>query len=486
MRPESPKMNFILKFAAIFFIAVNLIISFEQYYTNGLDGDVVRVNQPDESFLKTFEDPLGIRATIYHESYGGAGRWFCYFAEYHLFHEGFYFINYFADDKIESLFLAPAIFQWLCQWILILVLAFYVNIQRKVSWWNILFSAALIIPFFQFGYCLINVGIINHSITYTIFYAFPVTMLLIFFYPFFRKLYYENTNFSKSIFQITAIILLALLIVFSSPLIAPLGIIFGGILLLLFFLRSGNSVDATDSNNIYSRIKKIPVTVRILIPVFMLLCLYDFYVGRFNSENETGPPLAQRYLSMLNGIPDYLINFGLPYCFGLLILVYFFVRKYFHGTLKTKKFNFLKLLSLGVILFLFLLPFGGYRSYRPHIWSSDLTMPLTLFLIITIVSGALYLLHQLSKLSRSVFAFLFFTTLFIYWLQNFPVKNSRMEQQQMLEILSQQKNDDPVCLHYSSPLLAWNKIESPASSYLVSDFLYSLGITQKKILFYQK
>ena len=465
---------------------MNLFTSFEQYNKNGLDGDIARINMPNRSFSKIYSDPVGVQAAFYHERYNGAGRWFCFESEYLLFHQGYFLVNYFNRDKIESLFLTATLFQWVCHWLMVIVLAFYVNMSKKIRIWNIIFASALILPFFQFGIDLVNVGIINHAISYTFFYAFPMTLWLIFFYPFFRMLFYENTKFSKSIFQITTIFLLGLLIVFSSPLIAPLGIIFGCILILLFFLKGNNSFLASDLNNILIRIKNIPVTVRILLPVFMVVCIYDFYLGKFNTENITDLSLKYRFHLMLNGIPNYLINFGLPYCFGLLIMVYFFSRKYFPEILKTSEVRFLKFISFGVILFLFLLPLGGYRSYRPNIWSNDLTMPLTIFLIIIIVAGSIFLLKQLGELPLKIFAFLFFTTLLIYWCQNFPAKNNRSEQQQMLEILARQKAGAIVCLPFSSSVLSWGKVDDPANSTTVSDFLYSLGITENHVLFYQK
>ena len=138
----SSKTNFILFIAAFFFIAIDLVISFEQYYQNAIDGDLVAVVLPMESYKNALCDPLGLMATVNHEKFGGAGRWFCHATEYFLFRKVFSFIGLFIKDKIEVLYLTATIFQFLCHWLMIIAIALYINIRRKINFRNMIFAGA--------------------------------------------------------------------------------------------------------------------------------------------------------------------------------------------------------------------------------------------------------------------------------------------------------------------------------------------------------
>jgi len=113
-------------------------------------------------------------------------------------------------------------------------------------------------------------------------------------------------------------------------------------------------------------------------------------------------------------------------------------------------------------------------------------MPFTIYLIIIILTGILFLLNNLKSTYKVIYATLVAFILVVYWSRNFPLKDSRNEQQLMLSILRESHDDSVVCLPYSSNFFSWDKIDNPGKSYYVSQLLHDWGITERKVVFYQK
>lgn len=464
-------------------ILFELIMSFMQYYQTSIDGDLVWHVLPYGELDKVLKDPLGLDAVINHNTYRGAGRWFCHWMTYNYFRSGYLFIDYFIHNKVTSLFLTSTLIQWFSQWLMIIAISLYINVTNKVTVRRFIWSA--IICFFFFRYkSAYNIAIIDHAVTYTIFYAFPLSLLMLFLYPFFRLIFYHEAKQHFSIFKILLIFLLGLTLVFSGPLIPVLGFMFGSVILIILFLK--NYLHNFSSQNIINTIEKINPVARLFLPLFIFLWLYDYYVGTFNNENTTLTTLAERYQLLWHNIPSYLFTGGLPYLLGLVVFNYILLRRYANDKLRTKEYFYFLIIAIAVIAYLFLIPFGGYRSYRPYIWRYDVTMPFTIFLIIVIIRSFYLLTSLLSRKPKFIFIGIVSVTLFIYWIQNFPIENTRSEQQQMVEILQNNKSDTVICLPYSSPFFDWNKIEDTARAYPVSHMLYEWGITQKPLKFYQR
>jgi len=106
--------------------------------------------------------------------------------------------------------------------------------------------------------------------------------------------------------------------------------------------------------------------------------------------------IGERFELMLNGLNDQFINETFyPFLILLIIgnLVYLKLSK------KTSNSQLLKSLAiwglLFCVLYIILLPFGGYRQYRPNILRYDTVMPVTIFVFIMLTASSLYVLNRL-------------------------------------------------------------------------------------------
>lgn len=489
--PQPPSEKLLERNGIYFFtiasilLAAGMITSFIQYYQNSIDGDIVPIVLPMSSYSEIFHDPFGLKAVFHGDQYSGAGRWMIHVTLYTLFHQCYFFVTHFTSDNINALFLTSALFQWLCDWLMVSVIAMYALLAQKITLKKFLFACVLVVPFFQFNHWYPNMGIIDHSVTYTAFYAFPISLLMFFFYPFFRAILFNRSlQFSPVAFGSLSV--LGFLLAFSGPLIPALGIMIGGVLLCIFYLNVVKRNKDLSIKSIIANIRKIPFAVRSLIIPFIILCAYDFYVGRFNIENNVSVSIAQRYQLMFKGASDYFFQYGLPYCYGLILLNFIFFRVYQASYLGTRGFRILSAFAITILAYLLLLPLGGYRPYRPNILRYDVTMPLTIFFIVTIVSGISILLNSLRGKQKLLYSFITITTLAVLWYQNFPISNDRKEQEIMLRMLASSHSDSTVVLPYSSNFFHWGKIDNPEGSYNIKFMLQDWKITDRAVTFYQK
>ncbi|MBA2422724.1 MAG: hypothetical protein H0V61_05820 [Chitinophagales bacterium] len=464
-------------------IGVAMIISFKQYLVTYIDGDVISIVLPLPTYTLALTDPFGLHAILKGETYGGAGRWFCHWTLYTLFHDGYFLIKKFSSDDIQSLFLTSALFQWFCHWLMVVMIALYANMHRSFSLKFFLISCVLAFPFFQLNHWYANAAIIDLSVTYTAFYGFPLALLMLFFYPFFRSFFLSK---AMPAVAVTISLIIGLFLIFSGPLIPVLGIFLSGVLLALFYLKSLPTNPEFHLYDFFRRIKKMPLPVLGMLPAFLIMWAYAFYIGRFNSENITSILVFDRYKLMLSRAPSYFFHYGLPFWYALVIMQFIYLRRFHRVILKTEEFRVIIVIGIMILMYLLLLPLGGYRHYRPDILRYDVTMPFTIFLIVVIISGTLFLLQSDKIKFRIPLLITTLIMLLISWLQNFPIRNTREEQELNLQVLANAKTDTVILLPYSSNFFSWQKIEDPSKSIFIRQMIYEWGITDLPIVFYQK
>ncbi|MFK7970956.1 MAG: hypothetical protein AB8F95_11340, partial [Bacteroidia bacterium] len=266
------------------------------------------------------------------------------------------------------------------QLLLCLVIAAYIMTAFRWRDWRYWLAVLCVSAFMQtFGFRG-NMGIIDASIVYTFFYAFPLWLLLVFFFPFFQAAIHGQTVWTLKRWQQLTWPLLIVFLAFSGPLVAPLAILVCGSL-LAFYL-------------VLKKINLAPYTTFIL-SLMLGLSLYSMYVGSFNLENGEGPSILERFMLMPTGLAKMLFTkIGWPLIlilFGLSLFL--FVKKGFSKTYPRIWQAILFLLAvLGV--YVLLLPFGGYRPYRPYIIRYDTFLPGTIIMIMCLGMLARVMLEQ--------------------------------------------------------------------------------------------
>jgi hypothetical protein len=227
----------------------------------------------------------------------------------------------------------------------------------------------------------------------------------------------------------------------------------------------------------------------LLLSALALLCLYSLYIGRYNVENDHSHTLADLYRLLPGGLARYLTyQVGLPL---LLSAVAFNAVLLWLLTAPTPaRQQVLRSLGwVGLLLgcYLLLLPFGGYRTYRPNLLRNDTALPVILGVFFAYGLSSYFLLTNLRTMRRGAYQVLvcLFGAFFLYQDgQPNPAASNGCERWS-LDQLAQAK--EPVVeLSSDCNVLTWGPIHNPQDSDLQAQMIYYWGITSEKKLFYQK
>lgn len=460
----------------------DIVLSFFQHIHFSLDGDMAAIIFPDKWYATVLKDPFGF-AIFKGETYAGAGRFFSHFIMEIYFKTMPFFLQNFTNP-IDSIYASNAIFKIFIKVSLIAVLANYVvcSIQNRTNnskALQYLMAFCLLFPLFQIKGFYSQIGIIDRSITYVFFYALPLLLVLIWWLPFY-KTYLVNTN--KTFNTVNWLWLLPLLIVFSfsGPIIQPTIILVCGLCLAYSYIQSYKT-----TNSIFKAFLKIPKPLLAGFSLAIIISLYAFYVGRFNAENASGTlSLAVKYKKLAKGL---LIVFfkkpGLPLLIGFIVLNFYLLRRFKIKAEVLKKLTLL--IVVFSIIYLLLLPFGGYRHYRPHIIRYDTFMPISVGVILVFTLGVTILLSELKRSTIKRYLLAVVGLLVIFQLSDiWPGKSNVCEKQMLQEIV--EAKSSPHQLSKDCKVLTWEKFQNPEYNRTKSEMIKFWGITDDLILYYYK
>ncbi|MGK0365656.1 MAG: hypothetical protein ACI85O_002722 [Saprospiraceae bacterium] len=382
-------------------------------------------------------------------------------------------LQYFISP-IESLYFSTAFAQTMMHGLLILLLARYILIfsEQKIyfnsSLVSLLFAAILVAPFFQIGYLNQVMGIVPAAPTYAFFYALPLAGILLWFLPFFRQL---KTGQKISKLQYVFQFALLLILPFSGALITGVAsIICGGTLLLLFI--------SAKEKDILGRLKAIPTSIFFFYTMMILLSLYSLYIGKNNLESSSeGIPLLERYARLPWGIIYYFkIKLGLSLLLISVLIEVFLIRKL--RTLQSRNFlNIGKFLFAFSIIYVLLLPLGGYREYRSHIIRPDTFAPVILSMIFCFGLFSFYLMNHYKGKIRKIFVGFVLVILTYFTISDEPHFHSNTCEKEALQTISETK-EEPVIISDDCLVISWVKDGSLLATDVKSRFLEKINITE--------
>lgn len=462
----------ILAFVLTIFILTDVSYSFVQNLQIPLEGDMAEAIIPANGYEKIFKDPFAISVITENAIYPNPNRYFLQWSYAKYFQHMPFLLQKFVYP-IESIYLCSAIAKILIQISIILLSAFYITGKRKILSLEFLIAAALIIPLFQTNGYRSYMGIIDPSATYTFSYAMPCALLLLFYLPFFEVNFYNKQIITNKIFLLL-LFLFTFVISFNGPLIPGASLVISLLYFVYHFKQDGISF-----------FKKIPGMHLFFFSLLSILSLYSLYVGGNNSQFINDKiPIIQRYLRLPEGL--YLLltqKIGYP-----LLLIFISINAYLinkkHKTEEGRKIlNLLKWIGLFSLLYIILLPLGGYRSYRPNIIRYDSIMPITISLIVFYGLSSFFLLKQLTNRKIYLMATIGFSLIFTF--ADKPEFGKNCCEKSALEKLAT-STQSPVLIENDCTVMAWKKINEPRSSALNAQLLQYWGITKERILYYQK
>ena len=292
----------------VLFVLFDLGYTFLQAYQLPLEGDLPSIVLPDADCQQILQDPFGWAVLTRNEVYVAPNRFFAHAAMVSYFKSVPFALQRIVSP-VSSIYAACALFAVAVQALLLYVLSVYITGSYRLNRRNNWLAMALLAPLFQIAGYNDQMGIIDHSITYTFFYAFPMTLLLLLLLPFYLAAC-KGQPLKLNWLQCLALVGLMVVLAFNGAIIT-------GVVAVLFFgiglhwvirqwQKSGGLRPA-------QWIQQIPLQSAVLLGLFTLLCLYSLYIG-LNEKESTGHilPLLDRYLRIPSGLFWQFRKLGLP------------------------------------------------------------------------------------------------------------------------------------------------------------------------------
>ncbi len=461
-------------------------VSFIQHYHEPLDGDMPAHIVPSIHNQHVLDHPFGIEAIKNKESYPNPNRFFCHWSmrEYFLLVPG---MLHGITDPIHSVYLSSAIIKTIIQVILLMLLATAVTGSLNGRKLEFMLAMVLMAPLFQANGYRSYMGIIDPSPTYFFFYALPTTLLLLYYLPLILK-YYHGREIRFNVPLKILWLLMAVILSLSGPLNPGVILI---ITLLMLWKHAAASFAAEGNGSLIKKagksIASIPPDYWLFLMPISLMALYSLYLGKYNSnEMDIQISLGERFSRLPKGI--YLSvtqKIGFPVLFISLALNTILIKKHFRHTDGKKISRIFGWIGIFALIYILLLPFGGYRSYRPYLLRYDTIMPVTLSLVFYFGLSSLFLIKNLSRKQKYWYLPILILVLFIFTNgDELKLRNNACEVH-ALEVI-QDSHEKIVPVSSDCVVLSWEKIADPSYSELSAQMLVLWGITEEKKLYYNE
>ena len=473
-------------FLLIIFLCLDIAYSFSQHFHVALDGDLPNIILPAEQYQPLMNDPFGISVLLENESNASPNRFFAHWFTAEYFRNIPHFLQKIVSP-IDSVYLACALIKTFIQFFLIALLAIFITGKSKLTDKYFLIVAVLLTPLFQTSGYYQYMGVIDKATTYTLFYAFPISLLLLFFLPFYKKLYF-NTSLELSWGKKIFLFLLTIYLSLNGPLIPPIvllsiAMIFG-FQIWKFFMKE-NKKNYLELKK--SFLEKIGIQTFFFFLVFCCFSMYSFFVGLNTSEGVVNSvSIMERYQKVPLGIFNMLTQkLGFPILILVILVNIFLMKKQTESTERKKIFILLQCLSVFAIFYILLLPLGGYREYRPNIIRRDTFLPITLLLFYTYGITSFYLFRHLVSKYKKWYVIGLAVVSFNFMIVDLPdFDNNKCERDALVKISNASENIiqvDNDCL-----IMTWIKVEDPEFTETNSEVLQMWNIIEKPTLYYQK
>jgi hypothetical protein len=461
-------------------VLADLVLTYTQYLQLPLDGDLAAIVVPRADYAPVLHDPFGWTVLTTGGWYSAPNRFFSHITlrEYCL--RAPLLLQAFTSP-IASVYMALALLSVGVQALLLYVLGWYATGTRRLSNWRLWLAMALMAPFFQTTGYNGQMSVVDNSFTYTFFYALPLLALLVFLWPLYRAAS-QQQPLRVGAPQLVAMLLLIVVLAFSGPIIA-------GVVLVLLLGVGLHAARQRWPQPASSWLKNLPGQAVLVWGWLGVLCLYSLYIGRHNTENLMATlPLGKRYQLVPLGIWDELTSkLGLPLLvLGCLANVQL-IRRVLPPTAEAQRIvQVLRYLGIFALIYIALLPLGGYRNYRPLILRHDSILPITLGLIGFYALSGGYLLRQLQGKALQGYVAAVVVIAVIFTNADFKLhpKNNNGRERQALAILSRAGHTPVVQLPEECTVMSWSPISRPYESLTNVELLKHWGIMQYHTLYY--
>lgn len=472
----------IIFFLMLAFLLFDISFTYYQNTTVPLDGDILKIVLPCESYTPVLKHPLGLHSFLTGESYDATNRFFAHFFMYAYFRNITLWLQQFMDP-VESIYHSCALVKTLFQIILILVISFYITGSSTKKLFDIILAAFLITPLFQtFGYNMF-MGIFSKNISVSVFYGCSLTLVVVFFSPFFA-MYFHNKETKLTIVQWILLLLLIPVICLNGPLNSPVILLVLSLIFIAYIIKNNQLRKANyrGLRNWYTAYIQIPIAPKVFFMLTFIASIYSFLLGLNNAENpEIFPTLWERYGLLLQGFYRIFTTQMGPLLLLLFCAINIFILKKLND--KSKAQEFFKWVLVFCFLYIVLLPLGGYRKYRPLVLHIDTILPVFLGLIIGYGITTMQVLKSLDGRIKYLYYGLLGVFIYVYVNADLEIKKTNNCEQEALYALAS-SDSDIVALSCDCRFLSWEKVTVPEFSHEYAEMLNYWNVTDTLRLFY--
>lgn len=457
--------------------------SFLQYYNTPFDGDMAGGIVPAEDVKPILDNPLGFKVFNEQALYPNPNRFFCHWSFYEYFNKVPIFLQNFTNS-INSAYLACAIAKILIH----VTILFFIglSISGKVFKLDFILATTLITPLFQANGYRGFIGIIDPATTYTFFYALPTILLLIYFVPLILKyLFGREYKIMKTLrfFWLP----LALISSLSGPLNPGISLVVSVLMLSKFmFSNFRTSKGIIWHVRLKHLIKNIPNDYFFYLIPISVFSLYSLYLGKFNSVDLSHEiSVWILYTRLPQGIFNIVtMKLAFPVLLSILLVNTLLIRFLLPTSEGKRILNIFKWIGIFSLVYILLLPLGGYRDYRPNVLRYDTIIPITICLMYVFGKTTVFLFNNISAKQKYWYVPLIALIVFIYANSDRLELRNKCEKEALVQIANSQ--EDIVEIQDKCTVLSWNVIEKPQESKMNVELLKIWRIIDKDKLYYYK
>lgn len=469
--------NKVIVISAILFLIADCCLTFQQFYGARMEGDLPAIVMPNLAYSKVLTDPFGLSASLDHQLYPAPNRFVVHWEMFHYFNTVPLVMQKCGVSPITSLYLSAAIIKFLGYLLFLFIVLRYIQLFTQHDKRKWIVSLLLLVPLFQMCGYNGQSGLIDECISYFFFYGLSVAIYLSFLFPFVRY-WLTMTRTATPILCSIGLSILAIFLPFAGTLLPGISLVLGLVAFIVFIKKFGLNI-----TNLH---RFLPL--ELLIP-FVILCLvsaYSIYVGTFNLENTWATlPLSERYLRLPIGFYKILMKRpGLPILLAVCVLNTIYIGKRADTNIRNMIFETLRLLLLFSLLYLLILPLGGYRSYREFIIRYDTFIPVTVCVFFYYVTTSIIVLQIALKSHIKLFIALFVSVSLFYTLVDLNLNHKSECERLAFEQLSN-ATDSCVVLTCDCPVLSWEKIPNCEKSLESVTMLRRWNIIKTDLRYYQ-
>lgn len=468
----------------ILFLLGDLTYSFVEYYFTPIDGDLTSGVAFNEHIQKIFDDPFGFKMLLSGDNHINPNRFFS-----HIFHKEYmqavplWLQNF--TDPITSVYLSCALLKMFVHLLFLFILGGLISGTYNILKKSFLIVMVLLVPFIQINGYWGHMGINDRATTYVFFFALPLVLLLAFLTSIYRIAYLKvipNPGLPKFILSLITAVVLPL----SGPLVPGVVLIVCFMVFVYYFQNLSQEAGLSFPGKMVKVFLKTPRSIYIFLIPIAVVSLYSLFLGRFDSNfQELKIPVSERYLILPLGIYYQITqSLGVPLLLLIIAVNVFLIKRFTRTNDGVKIVGTLRWIGLFALIYLLLLPLGGYRPYRPNILRYDTFIPITITLIYFYGNSTYFLINNLPGRSLKYYG-VFLFALFAIYMNSDRIETEKYRfERQCIESLVKSPNE-VTKLPATFNVMSWYPLTDPKQSESNAKMLKFWNITKEKKLYYQ-